>query len=69
MPRGKIISCLKADKMIVKGFLYHVVRVMDLEWEIRSIEFVPIVREFPEVFQNYLQQVPPNRKLTLALTY
>ena len=29
--RGRIISCLKACKMISKGCLYHIVRVKDLD--------------------------------------
>ena len=31
IPRGRIISCLKACKMISKGCLYHIVRVKDLD--------------------------------------
>ena len=46
MQRGQIISCLKACKVIAKGYLYHVVRVMDLKCETPSIESVLIVREF-----------------------
>ena len=30
IPRGRIISCLKACKMISKGCLYHIVRVQYL---------------------------------------
>ena len=40
MPRGQIISCLKACKMIDKGCLYHMMRVMDLEYDTLSIETV-----------------------------
>ena len=31
IPRGRIISCLKACKMISKGFLYNIVRVKELK--------------------------------------
>ena len=34
VPRGRIISCLKACKLISKGCLYHIVRVKYLEFEI-----------------------------------
>ena len=37
MPKGKIICCLKACKMITKGCLYQAVRVKDLECETSSI--------------------------------
>ena len=31
IPRGRIISCLKACKMISNGCLYHIVRVLELD--------------------------------------
>ena len=37
MPRGKIISCLKACKMIAKGRLNNALRVKDKECETSSI--------------------------------
>ena len=56
--RGRIISSLKACKMISKGCLYHIVRVQDLDSEIPPIESVLIERELPEVFPNYLPSFP-----------
>ena len=50
IPRGLVIFCLKACKMISKGCLYHIVRVPDLDSEIPPIESVPVVNEFLEVF-------------------
>ena len=47
---GRIISCLKACKMISKGCSYHIVRVKNLDSETPQIELVPMVREFSEVF-------------------
>ena len=41
IPRGRIISCLKACKMISKGCVYHIVRVQDLHSKIPPIESVP----------------------------
>ena len=52
IPRGHNISCLKAWKMISKCCLYHIVSVQYLDSEISPINYVPIVREFPEVFPN-----------------
>ena len=46
IPKGHIISCLKACKMISKGCLYHIVRFQDLDSEIPPIESVPEVSEF-----------------------
>ena len=38
IPRGCIVSRLKACKMISKGCLYHIVRVKDLYSEVPPIE-------------------------------
>ena len=46
IPCGCIISCLKACKMISKGFLYHIVRFPDPDSEVPHIESVPVVSEF-----------------------
>ena len=52
IPRGRIISCLKACKIILNGCIYHIVRVQDLDSEIPPIESVPVVNEFSEVFPS-----------------
>ena len=39
IPKGRIISYLKACRMISKGCLYHIVRVQDLD-----SEFLPLSR-------------------------
>lgn len=57
IPRGKFVSYLKARKMIEKGCMYHIVRVIDVESEVPSIESVSIVKEFSEVFPNYLPEI------------
>ena len=54
IPRGQFFSCLKARKMISKGCIYHLVRVMDVESETPSLESVPIVNEFLEYFPDDL---------------
>ena len=54
IPRGRIISCLKAFRMISKGCLYHISIVQDLDSEIPPIESFRVVREFSKVFPNDL---------------
>ena len=58
IPRGCIISCLKACKMISKECLYHIVRVKVLDSENPPIELDPKVCEFPEIFSNDLPGIP-----------
>ena len=67
MPRSKIISFLKACRMIAKGFLYHVVRVKDLECETHYIETVPLVREFQEIFPNNLPRISHEREIDFGI--
>ena len=48
-PIGQIVFHLKANKMLFKGYLYHLVRVDDLEHEVPSTDTVSIVNEFQDV--------------------
>ena len=65
--RGRVISCLKAYKMISKGCIYHIVRVKDPGSEVPPIESVPIVRDFLEVFSNVFLGVPPKREIDFGI--
>ena len=67
IPRGRIISCLKACEMISNGFPYHIVRVKDLDSEIPSIEFVLVVSEFSEVYSNDLSGIPPEWEINFGI--
>ena len=46
MPKGQIVSCLKAREMISKGFIYHLVRVRDVDFETPILESILVVNEF-----------------------
>src|SRR5688572_6727956 len=65
--KGKFISCIKARKMISKGCIYHVVRVRDVESEVPSLESVPTVSEFPDVFPDDLPGIPPEREIDFGI--
>ena len=39
-PTGQMVSHLKVNKMLSKGYLYHLVGVNDLEHEVPSIDCV-----------------------------
>ena len=69
IPRGRIISCLKACKMISKGCLYHIVRVQYLDYVIPPIESVSIVCEFLEVFPNDLLDISPVREIEFGINF
>ncbi|XP_070007599.1 uncharacterized protein [Nicotiana sylvestris] len=66
-PRGKFISYLKANKMISKGYIYHLVRVKDADAQIPTLQSVPIVNEFPKVFPKDLPGIPPDREIDFGI--
>nr|XP_016440544.1 PREDICTED: uncharacterized protein LOC107766303 [Nicotiana tabacum] len=66
-PRSRFISYLKAIKMISKGYIYHLVRVKDADAQIPTLQSVPIVNEFPEVFPEDLPGIPPDREIDFGI--
>ncbi|XP_075103597.1 uncharacterized protein LOC142178166 [Nicotiana tabacum] len=66
-PRGRFISYLKDRKMISKGYIYHLVRLRDVDAQIPTLQSVPIVNEFPEVFPEDLPGVPPDREIDFRI--
>ena len=69
IPRGRIVSCIKACKMISKGCLYNTVKVKDLDSDVPPIELVPVVREFLEVFPNNLPRIPHKREIDFGIEF
>ena len=49
--------------MISKGYLYHLVWVKDSSLETPTLESVPVVFEYPEVFPNNILGVPLEREI------
>ena len=60
--RGKFISYLKATKMISKEFICHLVRVKNVDEEPPTLQSVPVVNEFPDVFHKDLPGCLLNEK-------
>src|ERR1051325_4298819 len=67
VPKGKFISYLKARKLISKGCIYHLVRVKSDNAKPLSLESVPIVSEFPDVFLEDLLGIPPDREIDFGI--
>ena len=53
--------------MTSKGNLYHLVQVKDSSLETPTLESVPVVCEFPKVFQEDLSRVPPKREIDFGI--
>ncbi|WMV45606.1 hypothetical protein MTR67_038991 [Solanum verrucosum] len=66
MLKGQFVSYLKSKKMIYKGCIYLLVWVRDTDSETPTLESVPIVNEFPEVFPDYIVDVPPGREINFG---
>ena len=64
---GLFISYVKARKMILKSYLYHLVQVKDSISETPTLELVSVVCEFAKVFHRDLPRIPPEREITLEL--
>ena len=62
-----LIFNLKANKMISKGLLCHLVSINDLEHVIPSIDSVPVVNQFQNAFPNDLHGVHPPPEIDLCI--
>lgn len=56
--KGLFISCLKFRKIISKGYIYHIDWVMDIDFEIPTVDSVLIVNEFLKLFPDDLPDIP-----------
>ena len=50
-----------------KGLLCHLATVNDLDHDIPSIDLVPVVNEFPDVFPNDIPGVPSPRDIDFGI--
>ncbi|XP_071693407.1 uncharacterized protein [Rutidosis leptorrhynchoides] len=66
-PKLNLISCLKAQKFMMKGRYAILAHVKKLETEEKSAKDVPIVNEFPEVFPEEFPGLPPPRSVELHI--
>ena len=53
--------------MIFKGLLCNLVSVNDLDYCVPSIDSVPVVNEFPDVFPYNFLRVPPPREIDFCI--
>ncbi|GKA98439.1 putative reverse transcriptase domain-containing protein [Tanacetum coccineum] len=60
--RLKVVSCIKAHKYNERGCQMFVAHVTKKKSKEKCLEDVPIIRDFPEVFPDDLQRLPPPRK-------
>ena len=63
-----LISNIKANKMMSKRLICHLVSYNDLDHDIPSIDSVPVVNEFLDVFPENLPGILPSERLILVWT-
>ena len=64
---SRVISFLKAQRMVGKGCLSYLAFVRDVGAETPSIDSVPVVRDFPNVFPADLPGMPPDRDIDFGI--
>ncbi|GJR79410.1 putative reverse transcriptase domain-containing protein [Tanacetum coccineum] len=65
--RLKIVSCIKARKYIEKGSELFLAQVTEQELKEKRLEYVPVIRDFPEAFPDELPGLPPPRHVELCI--
>ena len=53
--------------MIANGYFYHLVQVKDSSFETPTLNSVPVIAEFLEVFPEDLPRVPPEREINFGI--
>ncbi|XP_070043048.1 uncharacterized protein [Nicotiana tomentosiformis] len=62
-----VISYVKARRMVEKGYLAYLAHIHDFSADVPSMDSVPVVREFPDVFPANLQRIPPDRDIDFCI--
>ena len=63
----KIISMIKAEKLLVRGCCAYLANVVDVTAKTKSLSNVAVVLDFPEVFPEDLPGIPPEREVEFQI--
>ncbi|XP_070015958.1 uncharacterized protein [Nicotiana sylvestris] len=64
---SRIISFLKAQRMVEKGCVAYLAYVRDVIADTPSVDLVLVVRDFPDVFPADLLGMPPDRDIDFGI--
>ena len=53
--------------MVRKGYIYHLIRVHDIKLEAPTLQSIPVVNEFPDVFPEELPGLPPEWEIEFTI--
>ncbi|GJS32784.1 putative reverse transcriptase domain-containing protein [Tanacetum coccineum] len=65
--RLSLISCIKTERYISRGYQVFVAQVMEKKSDEKRLEDIPVVREFLEVFPKDLPGLPPVRQVEFQI--
>ncbi|GKD81987.1 putative reverse transcriptase domain-containing protein [Tanacetum coccineum] len=65
--RLSLISCIKTERYISRGYQVFVAQVMEKKSAEKRLEDIPVVREFPEVFLEDLPGLPLVRQVEFQI--
>ncbi|XP_074327647.1 uncharacterized protein LOC141665564 [Apium graveolens] len=59
----KFLSVLQAKKLLRQGYEAYLAHMVDTKKETSTLDEIPIVREYPDVFPEELPGLPPDREI------
>ncbi|GJT14422.1 putative reverse transcriptase domain-containing protein [Tanacetum coccineum] len=65
--RLNLISSIKTEGYISRGCQVFLIQVMEKKSDKKRLEDIPVVKEFPEVFPEYLPGLPPIRQVEFQI--
>src|SRR5262249_17167390 len=60
---GNLISAMAARRLLRKGCQGYLAHVRDTSIEVSSLQEIPVVREYPNLFPEELPGLPPEREI------
>ena len=63
----KVMSAMKARRFLRKGCEAFLALILDSKREQVNLENISVIRDFPDVFPEELQEVPPEREVDLSI--
>ncbi|XP_076946837.1 uncharacterized protein LOC143618537 [Bidens hawaiensis] len=59
----KLMSCTQAQKYLRKKYVAFLANVLEMKQEKKTIKYISVVRDFPEVFPEDVSGLPPTREV------
>lgn len=67
MHKGQLFSYQESRKIIMKGSVYYIIRVRNVDSKTLILESVVVVKELPLVFPNDLPDAPSERYIDFGI--